>query len=788
MHGVFRRTAGCPNASWNGVYTSYCAGVSPDDVVGHEWTHAYTQFTHNLIYQWQPGALNEAYSDIFGEVVDLLNGTGSDAPGGSRTAGVCSAFTPFPPVVRVNSPASIAGVYPAGRAQFGPPLTEGGLTGDVVLVNDGFGGGVPPAASTTDGCETPFVNAADVAGKIALVDRGTCTFLAKVKNAQTQGAIGVIVANHSAGGDALLTMAGIDPTITIPSAFIGFTNGNLIKSELAAPVNATLRLNAPAVTEDSYRWLVGEDASALGGAIRDMWEPTCNADPGKVSDAEYFCATGDNGGVHSNSGVPNHGFALLVDGGSYNGQTVGAIGMVKAAHIYYRAMAVYQGPASGFPEHADALEQSCADLVGEPLNALTGGPSGEVITASDCAEVAAMTEAVELRLPPTQCNFQPFLDPNAPKPCEPDTTRVSIFRDDFEKSPVGWTATHTTPSATFTARDWEWVNTLPDRHGSAFFAVDPDIGSCSAASDESGVLHLASPSISLKSGVVAPRLTFEHWVATEAGFDGGNLSVSVGGGAWQLVAPADFTFNPYNTTLATAPQGNTNPLAGQPAFSGSDGGLVTGSWGRSHVNLAPYVGPNQSFQLRWDFGTDGCAGLFGWYMDNVRVYTCTSKEKPTVSINDVAVTEGNSGFTEAVFTVTLSHAFAKDVVVRVRTKDGTARAGKDYIPIDDDDDDDHHHHGHSARGVPANGRGHDDDDDDHDDDDGDKLVIPALSISGQITVRVKGDTKPEKDETFFVILKGAKNATIADGVGTGTIVNDDVAPPASRARAGGQRE
>ena len=85
----------------------------------------------------------------------------------------------------------------------------------------------------------------------------------------------------------------------------------------------------PAAGEDSYRWLMGEDSTAFGGAIRDMWTPTCLGDPGKVTDAEYHCDTSDGGGVHSNSGVPNHGFALLVDGGTYNGQTVTAIGLVE---------------------------------------------------------------------------------------------------------------------------------------------------------------------------------------------------------------------------------------------------------------------------------------------------------------------------------------------------------------------------------------------------------------------------------------------------------------------------
>ena len=69
-----------------------------------------------------------------------------------------------------------------------------------------------------------------------------------------------------------------------------------------------------------------------------MWNPTCYSNPGKVTDRPYYvCDAGDGGGVHTNSGVPNHAFALLVDGGTYNGQTVVPIGLTKAAHLYFRA-------------------------------------------------------------------------------------------------------------------------------------------------------------------------------------------------------------------------------------------------------------------------------------------------------------------------------------------------------------------------------------------------------------------------------------------------------------------
>ncbi len=112
-------------------------------------------------------------------------------------------------------------------------------------------------------------------------------------------------------------------------------------------------------SDGSVRWLVAEDSSAFGGAIRDMWNPECLSDPGSVFSDRYYCGAGDEGGVHINSGVPNHAFAMLVDGGSANGIEVPGIGLTRAAHIYWRAMSQYQLPLSDFRDHADALATSC---------------------------------------------------------------------------------------------------------------------------------------------------------------------------------------------------------------------------------------------------------------------------------------------------------------------------------------------------------------------------------------------------------------------------------------------
>lgn len=135
--------------------------------------------------------------------------------------------------VVVDAPASIAGIYRAQGAAFGPALDKTGVSGAIVLANDGTG-------TTSDACEA-IQN--DVSGRIALVDRGTCTFVTKVKNAQAAGAVAVIVANNR--GDSIITMGGTDATIVIPSVFIGRSDGTTIKSGLAAGVHGTVRLTDP---------------------------------------------------------------------------------------------------------------------------------------------------------------------------------------------------------------------------------------------------------------------------------------------------------------------------------------------------------------------------------------------------------------------------------------------------------------------------------------------------------------------------------------------------------------
>jgi Zn-dependent metalloprotease len=621
----------CPNANWNGVTTNYCNGVTSDDVVAHEWGHAYTEYTHGLIYQWQSGALNESYSDIWGETLDLINGR-QDADEGDitskRPAGLCSQYTRGEIGMTINSPADIAGPCDAEAASFGPVFDKTGVTTDVVVGQDA----VEEGGTATDGC-SPFSNAAQLSGKFVYADRGLCTFATKAANAQAAGATGLIVGDNVAGREPISMSGDAD----IYGLMIRQEDGTKIKSATGT-VNVTIKDIDTDAKADSYRWLIGEDSSAFGGAIRDMWNPTCYGDPGSVSDAEYHCDTSDGGGVHSNSGVPNHGYALLVDGGDYNGVTVPAIGMTKAAHIYYRAMTEYQTPTSDFTDHANSLDASCTELVGADLNALSTAEndstvSGEKITAEDCSAVSSMAEAVELRTEPTQCAFQPLLDPNAPAVCGEGTVKAEVFEEDFEGGLGDWTIESQAVYPGASTPEWEHDSTLPGgRTGSAAFGPAPDAGQCdTSAADISGVSTLTSPAIQIgaQKGRTSVRLSFDHYVATEAGYDGGNVKVSVNGGDYELVPADAFTFNPYNAVLEPAP-GNTNPLAGQPGFTGTDGGELFGSWGESQVDLGKLqVRPGDTVSVRFDIGRDGCGGNDGWYVDDVAITVCEpAKGKP----------------------------------------------------------------------------------------------------------------------------------------------------------------
>jgi hypothetical protein len=114
--------------------------------------------------------------------------------------------------------------------------------------------------------------------------------------------------------------------------------------------------------------------------------------------------------------------------------------------------------------------------------------------------------------------------------------------------------------------------------------------------------------------------------------------------------------------------------------------------------------------------------------------------EPVVVVGDGTVGEGHSGTQPLVFRVSLLMPSPLDVAVRFATSNGTARAGTDF--------------------VATNGG----------------LTFPAGQTNRTVSVSVIGDRGPEPTERFFLRIVGASNAPIADGVGIGTIVDDDGGP------------
>ena len=190
--------------------------------------------------------------------------------GPTVTSAAPSVLQAGTPILTVNSPAVIAGQYQVGTAAFGAALTGAGITGDVVLAIDAADAAGP---SPTDAC-SPVTNAAAVAGKIALLDRGVCGFIAKVKNAQNAGAIAVIVADNVPGSPPA-GLGGVDSTIVIPSVRVTQADGNSIKANLAGGVNVTLGLDLSllAGADATGRVYINAPNPVVPGSSISHWDP-----------------------------------------------------------------------------------------------------------------------------------------------------------------------------------------------------------------------------------------------------------------------------------------------------------------------------------------------------------------------------------------------------------------------------------------------------------------------------------------------------------------------------------
>ena len=157
---------------------------------------------------------------------------------------------------------------PIATAVFGAPISTTPINGDFVYIPDG--------TASYLGC-SPYT-AGSLTGKVALIDRGTCNFTVKVKNAQNAGAIGVIIVNN---GPGLVTMGGIDPSITIPAIFVSQADGLILKNLIANGL-----VNGMSLSPYTYQWSTGATTSNITVTQAGNYTVT-------VTDANGCSATSD---------------------------------------------------------------------------------------------------------------------------------------------------------------------------------------------------------------------------------------------------------------------------------------------------------------------------------------------------------------------------------------------------------------------------------------------------------------------------------------------------------------
>ncbi|HMS10400.1 MAG TPA: M36 family metallopeptidase, partial [Pyrinomonadaceae bacterium] len=164
--------------------------------------------------------------------------------------------------------------------------------------------------------------------------------------------------------------------------------------------------------------------------------------------------------------------------------------------------------------------------------------------------------------------------------------------------PADWTAQPVSNGINFVTSA-----STPFSAPNAAFAANP--------SSVGGGTDLTSPAFSINSP--SATVSFRNNYATEAGWDGGVLEISIAEGAFQdiITAGGAFLENGYNGVLGA--NGVNNPLAGRNAWTGNSGGYV-----RSVVRL-PAAAAGQSVRLRWRFGADNNTAVLGWFFDDVEI-------------------------------------------------------------------------------------------------------------------------------------------------------------------------
>ena len=360
----------------------------------------------------------------------------------------------------------------------------------------------------------------------------------------------------------------------------------------------------PGADGADMRWLLGEDLpidpdypqpAGTGGAIRNMKNPPMFEQPDSMASSLWNPHWLDAGGVHFNSGVGNKAAYLMTDGDTFNGVKVAGIkDLTKVGRIWLGAEQLLTSGAD-YGDLAYALQQSCANLG----------------YTTECESVSAAVAAVKMTAKPTaEASIKQA------SVCPAGKGPKNLLLEKFS-STSAWTL-------------------------SSNARLD---GSAKPSTVAGNALLLEAPypdptaktiSASLKSSITLPSsgtvyVRFDHlaaldWIGPDIdpdfpngiGYDGGYLGITTSTAS----SPS------YSTPSGTWTNGPALPI-----FNPSTGGTSTGfggdsrGWTSSRIALASkYNGTKIKLQFRVKTdGADPFSAGYGWWLDNVRVYTCSAK-------------------------------------------------------------------------------------------------------------------------------------------------------------------
>jgi subtilisin family serine protease len=224
--------------------------------------------------------------------------------------------------MQVNTPASIAGKYAVKEASFTPALIDRDpVEGQLVLVDDDDTATDDGTTGTTfDACQS-LINSGEVSGNVAFIQRGGCDFDVKVANAESAGAIAVVVFNLSGNP---IVMIGDSVGIDIPALMVGAADGNLFLDELNNGSDIDVVLDKSFfLTEQDTGNNMGSFSSRGPGPVADIAKPDVTA-PG----INILAGTTPDA-INSLSG---ESFAFLTGTSMSTPHVAGVAALLKQAH------------------------------------------------------------------------------------------------------------------------------------------------------------------------------------------------------------------------------------------------------------------------------------------------------------------------------------------------------------------------------------------------------------------------------------------------------------------------